>query len=94
MAEPKENPSDQLKRCAEGGGVAYPRRHTGDGEKNRARVRVDLPPAPPHLTPQAARALLQIIRKAYAQQTAADEHTPPCAAEGERTDGGNPDRSP
>src|SRR5690606_15704966 len=94
VAEPEEIPSDQLKRCAEEGGIAYPRGHTRGGRGGEPPLRVVLPDSPPRLTPQAARAFLQIIRTACAQQAAADEHRPPCAVEGERTDGGNPDRRP
>lgn len=67
MTRRRETRSDQLKRCESGGDRPYPdqgkRRETGTEQ-----VRVELPSDPPRLTAQAARALLTIIRKAYAQQ--------------------------
>lgn len=51
------------------GPAAYPRRPGAQRDGERPPVRLELPGEPPRLTPAAARALLQILLKAYAQAT-------------------------
>lgn len=68
MTQRREKRSDQLKHGDSGVGFPYSdqdkRREPGTG-----LVHVELPSEPPELTSRAARALLRIIRKAYAQRT-------------------------
>lgn len=68
MTEEEDKGYDQLKHYESGGSGAYPESHNG----HRNPVRVTLPEEPPDLPPEAARALLRIIRRAYAQRSGSD----------------------
>lgn len=66
------------------------REHETSNERDK--VRVELPEEPPELTPRAARALLWIIRRAYAQERAScSSEKPP--TRGDAEDGPDTPRS-
>lgn len=65
MAEEEDKADDQLKHYENGGFGAYAESHTG----HRNPVRVILPEEPPALPPEAAQALLRIVREAYARRS-------------------------
>jgi len=67
---------DQVKRRESEASSAYPDRYKDRKAVDASRVRVELPDEPPALTPEAARALLRILRTAYAQRFAPNEYTP------------------
>lgn len=68
MTQQREKCSDQLKHGNSAVGYPYPDQNERS-EPGTGPVRVELPSEPLELTPQAARALLKVIRKAYARRT-------------------------
>lgn len=70
MTEEKDKGPDQLKHYENGGSGSYPDSHTGP----RNPVRVIVPEEPPDLSPEAAQALLRIVRSAYAQHSSSETH--------------------
>ena len=67
---------DQVEHRESEASNAYPDRHKDREAVDTSRARVELPDEPPALTPEAARALLRILRTAYAQRFAPNEYTP------------------
>ncbi|GAB3725817.1 hypothetical protein GCM10027590_30490 [Nocardiopsis nanhaiensis] len=72
MAKEEEKGPHQLKHCENGAAVTYPQGHTNPDCVREGAPTVHPPEAPPCLTPEAAQALLRIIRKAYARRIADD----------------------
>lgn len=70
MSEEVDNHSDQLKHCENGGSEAYPDGHDSPTRASGNPPRVVPPEEPPDFTPEAVRALLRIIRTAYARRSA------------------------
>ncbi|GAA3745440.1 hypothetical protein GCM10022205_35390 [Spinactinospora alkalitolerans] len=83
MTERIERASRQPKRIGKPDETAYPAGPGRDHDADQEKVRVVVPDEPPPLTPEAARALLRIIRKAYAQRSAPEQHTPHSIEDGD-----------
>jgi hypothetical protein len=81
MAKEEDHGSDQLKHYENSGFGTYPESHTD----HRSPVRMVVPEEPPELSLAAARALLRMIRKAYAQRLAQGE--PPSNGRDGESDG-------
>ena len=86
MTKRIERASQQPKQEAKPGEAEYPAGPGNDHGNNQEKVHVVVPEEPPLLSPEAARALLRIIRTAYAQQLAADEHQSSCEGGNESDD--------
>jgi hypothetical protein len=66
-SEAAQVPDETCPPPPKSGPAAYPRRPGAQRDGERPPVRLELPGEPPRLTPAAARALLQILLKAYAK---------------------------
>lgn len=72
VTESEDKGFDQLKRCDNGADVTYSEGHVSPDRVRDGAPTVYPPEGPPSLTPEAARALLRIIRSAYARRIAED----------------------
>lgn len=70
MSRKEDQGSHQLKRYENGGSGAYPEGHDSPTRASGNPPRVVPPEEPPDFTPEAVRALLRIIRTAYARRSA------------------------